>query len=235
MKTADWEAYLKAESNLPGPRGNIELGKAVARCGSEQQILALIRWTAEMAPENTPQSYLSFCGTLGLGKLIADGQDSHISTLKKQANDPRWRTREAAAMALQTVGDQNPALLLNICSDWKGSSWLEQRAVVAGLCEPRLLNSPDFAEQVIEILDEITMHIQLEKENRSENYRSLRQALGYGWSVIIAATPLNGKAYLEKWAKIAHPDIRWIVKENLKKNRLKRLDTEWVSKITSSL
>ena len=47
LQPADWEAYLMAESNLPGPRGNIELGKAVACCGTEKQFLALIKWTAE--------------------------------------------------------------------------------------------------------------------------------------------------------------------------------------------
>lgn len=234
-ETADWEAYLMAESNLPGPRGNIELGKAVAFCGTENQFLALIKWSADIAPENTPQSFLAFCGTIGLGKLIANGDDHHISTLKTQANDPRWRTREAVAMALQSVGDQDPALLLNICSDWKDGTWLEQRAVVAGLCEPRLLNSPDFATKALEVLDEITAHIVRETLNKSEDFRTLRQALGYGWSVLIAARPLEGKAYLEKWAKITHPDIRWIVKENLKKKRLTRLDADWAAKIISSL
>ena len=186
-ETTDWETYLMAESNLPGPRGNIELGKAVAFCGTENQFKALIKWTADIAPENTPQSFLSFCGTIGLGKLIAIGDKNHIVTLKTQANDPRWRTREAVAMALQSIGDQNPALLLEICSDWKDGTWLEKRAVVAGLCEPRLLNSPDFAAQAIDILDEITTHIWRQTADRSEDFRTLRQALGYGWSVVIAA------------------------------------------------
>ena len=68
LETTDWEAYLMAESNLPGPRGNIELGKAVAMCGSEQQFLALIKWTADIAPENTPQSFLSFLRNNRIGK-----------------------------------------------------------------------------------------------------------------------------------------------------------------------
>ena len=163
------------------------------------------------------------------------GNKTQISTLRTQANDPRWRTREAAAMALQSIGDQDPALLLNICSVWKDGTWLEQRAVVAGLCEPRLLTIPDFAMKALDILDEITTHLGLESGNRSEDFRTLRQALGYGWSVLAAANPEEGKAYLEKWAKIAHPDIRWMVKENLKKKRLSRLDAAWTATMLSSL
>ena len=235
METDDWESYLMAESNLPGPRGNIELGKAAAICGTEDQFLKLIRWTADIAPENTPESFLSFCGTIGLGKLIANGEIKQISTLKTQANDPRWRTREAAAMALQSIGDQDPALLLQICSEWKDGTWLEQRAVVAGLCEPRLLSSTDFAKKALDLLDEITIHIGLESGNRSDDFRSLRQALGYGWSVLAAAIPQEGKACLEKWAKTDHPDIRWMVKENLKKKRLSRLDATWTDKMLSTL
>ncbi len=35
---------------------------------------------------------------------------------------------------------------------------------------------------------------------------------------------------MEKWFKSKDPDIRWIMRENLKKNRLVRLDTEWVGR-----
>ncbi len=226
----DWPAYLMAESNLPGPRGNLELAQAAASCGTEQQFLSFLQWTPQLAPENTPQSYLAFCGTLGLGWLILQGQEHYLATLKQQANDPRWRTREAVAMALQHIGDHNPSLLLVICREWKSGSWLEQRAVVAGLCEPRLLVSESFAKIAIDTFDEITTHIQQAAPNKAEDFRTLRQALGYGWSVVIAANPDPGKEYLEKWAQDPHPDIRWMVKENLKKKRLQRMDAHWVNK-----
>jgi hypothetical protein len=49
--------------------------------------------------------------------------------------------------------------------------------------------------------------------------------------VVIAAAPERGKASFERWASSSDPDIRWIVKENLKKNRLVQLDGAWVDAV----
>jgi hypothetical protein len=68
--------------------------------------------------------------------------DSPLQTLRRFAGDPRWRAREAVAMALQRWGDADPEALLSAMAEWsRGSPW-EQRAAVAALCEPRLLVSP---------------------------------------------------------------------------------------------
>jgi hypothetical protein len=228
---SDWDEYLQSKSNLPGPRGNLELAQAAALQGREDQFLEWLSWTPERAPENTPQCFLAFCGTWGLGRLIAEGNKHFIPILRKQANDPRWRVREATAMALQTIGDTNPDLLLEIAQIWKKGNHLEQRAVMAGLCEPRLLKSTEFCQQVLNILDEITTDIAATSGNKSDDFRVLRQALGYGWSVAIVSASELGKVLFEKWVKSSHKDIQWIVNENLKKNRLMRLDPQWVEKM----
>ena len=41
--------------------------------------------------------------------------------------------------------------------------------------------------------------------------------LGYGWSVAVAAQPLIGKPYMARWVVSDDPDIRWIMRQNLKK------------------
>ncbi len=51
----------------------------------------------------------------------------------------------------------------------------------------------------------------------------LRQALGYAWSVVIAALPGEGLPLFRDLETSTDPDIEWIVRENLKKARLKRL------------
>ena len=78
------------------------------------------------------------------------------------------------------------------------------------------------------MLDEITASILAVENRRGEDFLTLRQGLGYCWSVAVAALPAEGKPLMEKW--LAHPDkdIRWIMLENLKKNRLARLDAAWV-------
>lgn len=58
---------------------------------------------------------------------------------------------------------------------------------------------------------------------RAPGVRNLRQALGYGWSVAIAADPDAGLAAFERMRAIVDPDIRWIVTANLTKARLRRL------------
>jgi hypothetical protein len=56
--------------------------------------------------------------------------------------------------------------------------------------------------------------------------RVLRQALGYCWSVAVAALPAEGFARLERWAAADDPDVRWLVRENLRKSRTRRADPE---------
>jgi hypothetical protein len=46
--------------------------------------------------------------------------------------------------------------------------------------------------------------------------------------VAVIALPSEGKELMGKWAADSDGDIRWIMKENLKKNRLVRMDADWV-------
>jgi hypothetical protein len=61
------------------------------------------------------------------------------------------------------------------------------------------------------------------EQRRANATRTLRQALGYAWSVVIAALPVEGLSALRRLQDSSDPDIRWIVRENLKKARLRRL------------
>jgi hypothetical protein len=62
----------------------------------------------------------------------------------------------------------------------------------------------------------------------NEGFRVLRQALGYCWSVAVVAFPEKGKKMMERWFASEDRDVRWIMRENLKKNRLVRMDAKWV-------
>jgi hypothetical protein len=48
----------------------------------------------------------------------------------------------------------------------------------------------------------------------------LKQGLDYSLSVIVCAVPREGFEYMRQLAEQQDADILWIVKENLKKNRL---------------
>lgn len=65
--------------------------------------------------------------------------------------------------------------------------------------------------------------------------RTLRQALAYGWSVAVAALPAEGKATFERWLDSSDPDVRWLLRENLRKQRLKQMDSDWVERSLAQL
>jgi hypothetical protein len=226
----DWERYLLEHSGLPGPRGNIELGQAVADEGDKALFLRYIALDANAAPANTSREFLSFCGTLGFGRLLAQGDASALPILLRQASDSRWRTREAVAMALQRLGDVDMGALLQAMRGWSKGSLLVQRAAIAALCEPRLLTKKKHAAQVLRILDAVTRSLARVKDRKSDEFLALRKGLAYCWSVAVAACPSGGKSVMEKWFVSDDRDIAWIMKENLKKDRLARMDAAWVKK-----
>jgi len=224
---AEWEPYLLRECGLPGPRGNLELAQAVAEEGSRELFERYAQLDAEQAPVNSPREFLAFCGVVGLGRLLAEGERGRLSELRRHASDPRWRLREGVAMALQRLGDADMDGLLAAMRVWAAGPPLVQRAAAAR-CEPRLLREPKRVRAVLWILDRVTASLQRRKERRSAALLTLRQALGYCWSVAVAALPGEGKARMEKWLVSDDKDVRWVMKENLKKKRLARADAGWV-------
>jgi HEAT repeats len=223
-KLDDWIPFLRKNSGLPGPRGNLELAHAVAEEGKKKQFKQFLSFQAE---ENTPEVFLVFCGVMGLGKLAAN-EPKLFDQLREYASDPRWRIREAVATGLQLVGDQDMDLLLKEMQKWSKGNWYEMRAAAAALAEPRLLKQPKYAQKALQVLDEITSSMESANEPKEEAFKVLRQAMGYCWSIAVAALPEVGKSTMEKWLESQDPNIRWMMKENLKKNRLVKMDADWV-------
>jgi hypothetical protein len=230
----DWDTYLQAESGLPGPRGNLELAAAFVDVATRDLILRYAQFEEREAPENSPMGFLAFCGVFGLGRLVAEGEAGHLGLLRRRAHDARWRIREAVAMALQRLGDQDIKGLLRAVADWHDDPY-ERRAAIAGLCEPRLLNSPETAAQVFDHLDDATRWMKVEKPPLDEGAKVLRKGLAYAWSVAVSAYPEQGKLAMEAWLVDPAPQVRWIMKQNLGKSRLVRLDAAWVAYWKSEL
>ncbi len=223
-----WDSYLLQESRLPGPRSNLELAFAVALEGEENQLRRYAALDAEEAPANTPREFLAVCGVIGLGYLAARGIARHFDLIREKASDPRWRIRESVALGLQKFGQTDMERLLRIMEQWNKGNALERRAVVATLCEPILLRNRDHVRRVLDIMDSITASVLDRQNENAERFKVLRKGLAYGWSVVVAAQPEIGKTRMEKWIGAENPDIRWIMKQNLKKNRLTKMDEVWV-------
>lgn len=248
QQIADWDEYLRRESRLPGPRANLELLEAVIEMGDRARFDYLLALDAAFeggALPNTPDEFLTVCGVAGLGKLVAEGDRAWLVDLRRCASDRRWRVREAAAIALQHWGDRDMPALIEEMGVWSQGGWLERRAVVAALAEPRLLRpasgSSDPAQAVLPLFDGITRAVASAPaaDRRDEGYGVLRQALGYGWSVLVAVDPLACRPAFERWLTEAESggdkDLRWIARENLKKNRLIKLDPAWAANWSARL
>ena len=224
----DREAYLRGHSGLPGPRGNLELID-VASASTDRADLE--RWAVlgpDVAPENTTDVFLACVGLVGLGRIVGAGDQSPLPILRQSSNDPRWRVREAVAMALQAWGGVDVDGLVAEMERWAGGSPLEGRAAMAALCEPRLLAGPEAVARTLAILGRLTRSVR-DAPDAAADVRVLRQALGYGWSVVIAADAALGLPAFEPWLADPDPDVRWIVRENLAKARLARAAPDWVA------
>lgn len=224
----DWAAYLAGHSHLPGPRANLELAYAVRELATREQAEHLVSSDSPQYEDNSPQTFAVLCGWIALGKFAAASPEIR-PRLRATASDRRWRVREAVAMALQAWGRIDFDSLSAEMKTWVHGNACEQRAVVAGLCEPDLLHVEAHAALVLELLDQITSLHALRPDPKADGGEVLRKGLSYGWSVATAALPAQGKPLMEKW--MVHPsrEVLRIMKENLGKKRLEKMDPDWVN------
>ncbi len=247
----DLTAYLLASSNLPGPRGNLELALAfgdavgeLACCDAPlEPILALCEGmtgiSAAEAPANDPREFLPFCGAVGLGAIgaaRAERFDLALGDLRELARDPRWRMREAVCFGLQRLLAVRSKDTLAALGTWvAGGHPLEMRAVAAGVAEPPLLRDPATAMMALRLHQDIISHLLDMEDRRSDAFRALRKGLGYSLSVVVCAVPQEGFSFLAELAVNVDRDVRWILRENLKKNRLVKNYPAEVSTLRASL
>jgi len=241
------EDFLISNSNLPGPRANLELSEAFSKsiAGACQEDMAKLwqlcvkftSYSADEAPANSPKEFLVLCGARAVGTLgrFPNYFDKSLSFLRQLASDPRWRTREGVATALQDLIETQPQKTIEKLEAWvKNDDWLAMRAVAAGVAEPRLLKNKGTAMSALELHKRIIQRIISEK-NRDADFKTLKQALGYSISVVVSEAPDDGFAYMHRLAESDDEDILWIIRENLKKARLTKKFPEEVNLLVQSL
>jgi hypothetical protein len=214
LNRSSWPEFLTTHSGLPGPRADIELAISFAELADRTQIDEMI---------GSDDEYLAMCGTVALGARATDPATK--VRLHALASDSRWRIREAVAMGLQLLGDADPDELERTVRVWAGDpDPLVQRAAAAAICEPRLLRTSRSAATAVEVCRTATSALAQRPQDsrRDPSVRTLRQGLGYCWSVAVAADPEPGLAAFRSLDD-SDPDVAWIIKENLGKKRLARL------------
>jgi hypothetical protein len=248
-ETTPIKDYIAANSNLPGPRGNLELAQAwgeVVETYAGQAAEKLWNLCIEMAnisageaPVNDPKELIPFCGAVGIGAIgavLPGFFDQAIATLKVLANDSRWRMREAVPMGLTRLMISRSQDTLQVLEAWVvDSSLLELRAVAAGVAEPSFLKNQEVAATALELHKNIFKRVLEVETRKTEDFRVLKKALGYTLSVVVKASPRPGFDYMAQLVDTQDKDVQWIVKENLKKNRVVKNFPEEVATIKHRL
>jgi len=127
-------------------------------------------------------------------------------------------------MALQRWADADPGAMFAFARGWATDpDPLVRRAAAAGVCEPRLLREPGYAAAAVDICAAATRTMRAAPAPRRGSERVLRQGLGYCWSVAVAADPGPGLPRFLELMSDQDLDVAWIVRENAKKARLRRL------------
>ena len=230
------EFYLRDNSHLPGPRANLELADdvsyllAAAVPGRADKVRPLLNYFAssegKLIASNTPEEFVLLCGIISVGKCAAIQPAWRIETcvlLNHSACSPCWRVREGAAIAYQHLlkadAQETISQLTYLATT---GNYLQQRAAIAAIAEPPLLHDVDILDTALDlqrIVLERTRTVPL-AERRNEDFRILRRTLGYTLSVVTAASPEQGFALMRECAAWRDNDIRWVLRENLRKKRL---------------
>ncbi len=237
------DEYLAAHSNLPSPAANftllhatVDVLTAALRQGNEAVWDLLARWAAvpaTEAPANHPREFLPFAAALANGAIGAEFPayfDAALARLRQQAGDPRWRTREMVAAGLQALARVRFPDLWYHLHDWvDGGDFLALRAVAAALAEPDLVADKEIAQAALGLHAEILARVQATPAaaRKSPEFRALRQGLGYTLSVVATGVPKETFALLRAWATIPDRDVRYIIRENLQKARLRRFSEQY--------
>ncbi|MGK9149473.1 HEAT repeat domain-containing protein [Plantibacter flavus] len=211
LDPSEWADYLAERSGLPGPRANLPLVQAVAELADQRVIDHLLRDGGE---------YPVMCAAAAAGRRSEDAESESLA--RALATDERWRVREGVVIGLQLLGDRDLAALRTIVLDWVDDvDPLVQRAAIAAICEPRLLSSPETAALALDACRRATAHLAAlaPEARRRPAARTLRQSLGYCWSVAVAAD-VDAGVPVFLGLDDADPDITWIVRENRRKKRL---------------
>jgi hypothetical protein len=235
-KFEELKEFLKANSNLPGPRGNLEMAYAFADCfdgdiGDEAWtfMIELSGIGIGQAPANDPGEMLPFCAALAAGSQYAYADENRKKQIRRilrsAMNDERWRMREGAAMGFQRMAEKDFGTVKEIFDSlYPESSFLERRAVIAALAHPPVLKDRNAALYSLKTSEDIMDSIAAlgPEELKSAEFKVLSKGLEYALSVFTVYAPDEGFKMLRRFAAVQQKDIKRIIRSNLGKARIKK-------------
>jgi hypothetical protein len=235
-------SFLIANSGLPGPRGNLTLSHEAA-----EKIAAL--WSSDIvfaktllqSWETSKVEYLRHCFAVACGAVCRDHSETRTELVPKMRRclyDQFWRTREGVMFGLQEMTVKEPAYVVTLLEDWcrEPDAMLLRNAVIV-LSEPRLLKAdPKVIASCLSFHKRaISFYRKSSKaERKTSDFQLLKKTLGFSASVLISVDPTHFPL-LEEWATNDDADVRWIVKENLKKARIAKAFPDKVANLARIL
>lgn len=244
-KYAELEQRLMGESNLPGPRANLGAASAFADAFASDRVTdeaweLVVAWSVKPeteAPTDDAREFLPFCALQAMGSYYRYAEPARreiiLERCRAAMNDARWRMREAAAMALQRIGEQDFSALRALFDGMKSTAnALEQRAFVAALAHPPMLKEQANVLYALELSEEILDQIAARQTRYgAEEFRVLSKGLEYALSVFVERAPEAGFKMLAKFAVTDDKRMQKIVKSNLGKARLAKKFSQDVERI----
>jgi len=218
---------LMSNSKLPGRRANLELMWQFSKKATKNEIESCLSYKG-CDLDNTPEEFVVMCGVLGFCVRNKNNPQFALKGIEEFANSSSWRVREASAMGIQELLTLSAEDVLQILDEWSSRNERYKRCIIAGLCEPKNLKSKDVLENAFYYLGKFTEGFDSIATKLTEDQKILRKALGYAWSVAMVEDLDQGKSLFERFVESENKNIRWIVKNNLKKNRLQKIDITWV-------
>ena len=244
------EFYLRDQSRLPGPRANLELVDDVSDLFAElvkeqpDKVRSLLNYFIsddyKKVVSNTPAEFVVLSGVVAFGACAAalpKWRSEVFELLDQFASSTCWRVRQGVERAFQRLLIAAPQETINYLAIMAArGNYYQQRASIAAIAEPSLLFSSETQQAGLSILTIILerLHSAPAFDRKREDFRVLRQTLGYAVSVITAAAPERGFALMRTCATWGDTDIVWILRENLKKKRLAKF-VEYTSELSELL
>lgn len=235
MSPKQWSLFLMENAYVTGNNINIELAETFARVGTLMDFKHFLRIDQAEAPEESAETFLTYCGTLGYGVYLSKYYDyGLLNQLRERANDPRLTIRKAVVNALRFIGRKKFQRLMNYVDGWQHGTPLEQRACLAAVCSAELLKDREAMLVALELLEWGTATF-VEDIDWNKDYEALQEEVARCWPIVVAANPPKGKKMMERWMKEQHPMVVAIMKKSLQKDSLRALDEEWTSEWMAKL
>lgn len=219
--------HLLLNSKLPGPRSNLELLYEFIQHANRDEVLKCLN--INYVTTNSPEEFVLSCG---VGASIYLDTADHVEIgmdLKYYANHESWRVREAVCIGFQKSKEHlKPDEMLAYLAPLKAGTELEIRTYIATLGEPILLKNYIDPNGLLQFLYDTTITYFDHQNKLNESQKVLKKALGYCWSVVLCGENADRSIFEKLIAYKDNKHIKWIIVENLKKNRLEKLDSDWV-------